>query len=149
MNFTTTSLGKHFPILQKKLGKNRALNGYTTFKDVDIIFGSYDTDIIASYTVCFQLKLENGDEIIYDELKMVTSAKVHADDDQVYINILKNKLFIDNQYGQSSEPMRNGMKLTANEYREFISSFGFFHNYMKKWFNNVYFKDGLSFPYNP
>jgi hypothetical protein len=81
MNFTTTSLGKHFPILQKKLGKNRPLKGHTFFKDIDIIFGSYDTDIIASYTVCFELSLENGDEIIYDELKMVTSAKVHADDD--------------------------------------------------------------------
>lgn len=45
--------------------------------------------------------------------------------------------------------MRNGMKLTANEYREFISSFGFFQNYLKKWFNNVYFKNGLAFPYNP
>jgi hypothetical protein len=45
--------------------------------------------------------------------------------------------------------MRNGMKLTANEYREFISSFGFFQNYLKKWFNNVYFKNGLNFPYNP
>lgn len=99
MNFTTTSLGKHFPILEKKLGANRALNGYTTFKDIEIIFGSFDTDIVATYTVCIQLKLENGDEIIYDELKMVTSAKVHAEDDMVYINLLKNKLFIDNEYG--------------------------------------------------
>jgi len=41
------------------------------------------------------------------------------------------------------------MELTANEYREFISSFGFFQNYLKKWFNNVYFKNGLNFPYNP
>lgn len=92
---------------------------------------------------------ETGKEIIYDELKMVTSAKMHAENDLVYITLLKNKLFIDNQYGQSTEPMRNGMKLTANEYREFISSFGFFQNYLKKWFNNVYFKNGLGFPYNP
>ena len=35
-------------------------------------------------------------EIIYDELKMVTSAKVHAENDQLYINLLKNKLIIDN-----------------------------------------------------
>jgi len=41
------------------------------------------------------------------------------------------------------------MQLTSNEYREFISSFGFYMNYMKKWLNNVYFKNGLTFPYNP
>jgi hypothetical protein len=121
------------------------------FKDVKVLFGKFDTDVILGYTTCFSLRMDvpNSPELIYDELKMVTSAKVRADDDVVFITLLKNKLFIDNQYGQSTEPMRNGMKLTANEYREFISSFGFFQNYMKKWFNNVYFKDGLSFPYNP
>lgn len=52
-NLTTSSLGKHFPILEKKLGKNRELNGYATYKDVQVIFGSFDTDVILSYTVCF------------------------------------------------------------------------------------------------
>jgi hypothetical protein len=80
-NMTTTSLGKHFPVIEKKLGKNRELNGYVTYKDVQVIFGSFDTDLIVSYTVCFSLNLDNGDEIIYDELKMVTSAKVKAEDD--------------------------------------------------------------------
>lgn len=80
---------------------------------------------------------------------MVTSAKVKSEDDRVFVTLLKNKLFIDNQFGQSTEPKRNGLKLTSNEYREFISSFGFFQNYLKKWFNNVYFKNGLDFPYNP
>lgn len=120
-----------------------------TFKDIDVIFGSFDTDVIGSYTVCFWLKTADMREIIYDELKMVTSAKVKAENDEVFITLLKNKLFIDNQYGQSTEPMRNGMQLSSNEYREFISSFGFFQNYMKKWLNNVYFKNGLTFPYNP
>lgn len=150
VNFTTSSLGKHFPILEKKLGKNRELNGMTTFRDINVIFGTFDTDIILSYTVCFQINLaENGDEIIYDELKMVSSAKLRAEDDRVFVTLLKNKLFIDNQFGQSTEPKRNGMRLTSNEYREFISSFGFYMNYLKKWFNNVYFKNGLDFPYNP
>ena len=90
------------------------------------MFGSFDTDVILSYTVCFQLNMVDGTEIIYDELKMVTSMKVHTQDDLIFPTILKNKLFIDNQYGQSTEPMRNGLKLTSNEYREFISSFGFF-----------------------
>jgi hypothetical protein len=151
MNFTSTSLKNHLPIFEKKLGKNKPLKGLVNFKDINVMFGKFDTDVIIEYTVCFSLRVdkEGAPELIYDELKMVTSAKVRADDDIVYITLLKNKLFIDNQYGQSTEPMRNGMKMTANEYREFISSFGFFQNYLKKWFNNVYFKNGIGFPYNP
>ena len=60
MNFTTTSLGKHFPILEKKLGKNLNLVGQTSFKDINVIFGSFDTDVIVSYTICFSLSLEKG-----------------------------------------------------------------------------------------
>ena len=100
LNFTTSSLGKHFPVLEKKLGKDKELNGYATFKDIGIIFGSFDTDVIISYTICFSIRLaETGKEVIYDELKMVTSAKMHAENDMIYITLLKNKLFIDNQYG--------------------------------------------------
>lgn len=150
MKFDTTSLGKHFPILKDKLGKDVELIGEVGFKDVQVLFGSFDTDMILTYTVQFELaKKKTGEELIYDELKMVTSMKMTAEDDIVYITLLKNKLYIDNEYGQSSEPKRNGMQLSANEYREFISSFGFFMNYMKKWANNVYFKNGMSFPYNP
>lgn len=155
LGFDTTSLEKHFPILKDKLGEDVALCGYATFKDVNVIFGSFDTDVIVSYTVAFQLEKDcqadgaGGQEVMYDELKMVTSAKIRSENDMLFVTLLKNKLFIDNQYGQSTEPLRNGMELTANEYREFISSFGFFQNYLKKWFNNVYFKNGLSFPYNP
>jgi hypothetical protein len=100
LNFTTSTLGKHFPVLEKKLGKDKELNGYATFKDIGVIFGSFDTDVIISYTICFSIRLaETGKEVIYDELKMVTSAKMHAENDMVYITLLKNKLFIDNQYG--------------------------------------------------
>lgn len=135
--------------------------GIVSFKDIQVIFGTYDTDVIISYTTCFKLEVDvvgpdavgyhqaRYEEIIYDEVKMVTSAKVHAKDDLVFITLLKHKLFIDSQSQQRTQPIRNGMKLTPNEYREFISSFGFFQNYLKKWFNNVYFKDGLNFPYNP
>ena len=44
--------------------------------------------------------------------------------------------------------MRNGMNLTPNEYREFLSTFGFTNNYMKKWMNDVVFRNGVRFPYN-
>jgi len=101
MNFTSTSLKNHLPIFEKKLGPNKPLTGLASFKDINVMFGKFDTDVIIEYTVCFSLRVDvaGSPELIYDELKMVTSAKVRADDDIVYITLLKNKLFIDNQYG--------------------------------------------------
>ena len=43
----------------------------------------------------------------------------------------------------------NWMHLTNIEYREFLSAFSFFQNYLKKWMNVVYLKNGLVMPYNP
>jgi len=40
------------------------------------------------------------------------------------------------------------MDVTENEYREFLSTYGFTMNYIKKWMNDVYFRDGIPFPYN-
>lgn len=141
-----------------------------------MIFGNYDTDVIISYTVCFTLNVDVNnqpqdfpdfdeirrdsknvqkpprfEEVLYDEVKMVTSAKVRAEDDIIFITLLKHKLFVDNELSPNKrhQPIRNGMNLNGNEYREFLSSFGFFQNYLKKWFNNVYFKEGIAFPYNP
>ena len=45
--------------------------------------------------------------------------------------------------------MRNKLNVTVNEYKEFISTFGFFMSYMRTYLNNVYFKHGIIFPYNP
>jgi len=45
--------------------------------------------------------------------------------------------------------MRNSMNVSVPEYREFISQFGFFMNYMKNYLNDDYFKNGIRFPYNP
>ena len=112
LKFTTSTLGAHFPILKKRFGENKPLYSLVKFKDINILFGSFDTDLIVSYTVCFTIKLlpsddpkpeyrdiMEGEELIYDEVKMVTSAKVSADDDMVFITLLKHKLYIDNEYG--------------------------------------------------
>ena len=80
---------------------------------------------------------------------MITSLSVKADDDIVYINILKNKLDVNSKYLQITLPMRNKLNITTNEYKEFISTFGFFMSYMRTYLNNVYFKHGIKFPYNP
>lgn len=107
--------------------------------------------MILEYTLAIGVsKYEDPlNELFYDELRMVTSTKVEAKDDIVYFTFLKNKLEIDNKYGQRNLPLRNKMNINQNEYREFISQFGFFMNYMKNYLNDDYFKNGIRFPYNP
>ena len=39
------------------------------------------------------------------------------------------------------------LETTEAEYREFISDFGFYLNYLRKYLNNVHFQDGLSLPW--
>ena len=40
--------------------------------------------------------------------------------------------------------MRNKLKMTTNEYQEFLSSFGMSANQFKKYMNDVYMIDGLN-----
>ena len=44
--------------------------------------------------------------------------------------------------------MRNKMKMTQNEYQEFLSAFGMSANQFKKYLNDVYMIDGLKTPMN-
>ena len=87
-------------------------------------------------------------ELLYDELKMITSFNVKAENDIMYMNILTHKINQQNKFGQRTQPIRNSLKLTPNEYREFLSTFGFTTNYLKKWLNDVVLRNGVRFPYN-
>jgi len=81
---------------------------------------------------------------------MVTSANMKMEDDIVYMTVLKHKLELENKFGViKTAPLRNGMNLTPTEYREFLSSLAFFQNFMRKWLNEIYFKNGVQMPYNP
>ena len=69
------------------------------FKDVTVQFGKFDADVVLEYTLCLQYTLaETGEELLYDELKMITSMTVRAEDDIVFIEILKHKIDVDNKY---------------------------------------------------
>lgn len=89
----------------------------------------------------------NGKELMYDELKMILSMDMTSEDDILFIKILNLKLDIDSRFGQRSAPIRDGMDLTENEYREFLSTYGFAMNFIKKWMNDVYLREGIFFPY--
>lgn len=77
---------------------------------------------------------------------MVTSFNVKFDDDVAFITILNNKLDLPKKNAKK-EPIRNKMKMTNNEYREFLSTFGFTMNFMKKWMNDVTLRSGVKLPY--
>jgi len=79
---------------------------------------------------------------------MTTALNMQAKDDILFMEILNHKLNINHKFGQKKAPMRNNMKLTANEYREFLSTLGFSHSYLKKWLNDIIFRNGVRFPYN-
>ena len=46
-------------------------------------------------------------------------------------------------------PVEDSLKMTRNDYRNFISSLGSSARYWKNWMNNYVFKDGVRFPYHP
>jgi len=150
LKFDTTSFAKHIPIFKEKLGPNKPLKINISYKDVKVLFGQFDTDIILDYTMCLSFSLDTmgAKELLYDEVKMISSMNMKAKDDILFITLLNHKLNVNNKFGQKNVPMRNSMKLTSNEYREFLSTFGFSSNYMKKWLNDVVFRNGVRFPYN-
>lgn len=146
LKFDTSYIAPQIPIFEEKLGENIPLQLYLHMKDVNVLFGQFDTDVILEYTLCMEWLSTH--ELMYDELKMITSMNVESENDILYITLLNHKLDIDSKFGQRSKPIRNGMELTENEYREFLSTYGFTLNYIKKWLNDVYFRDGIFFPYN-
>lgn len=105
-----------------------------TFKDVKVLFGNFDTDLIFEYTMIMNWLPDDkgasdlGDKgttgsketIFYDEFKMVTTATLEVVDDIGYMNILNHKLDLNNKFAQTVAPEKNTIQVTENEYREFL-----------------------------
>ena len=121
------------------------------FKDLNVIFGKFDSDIIIEYSTSYAVWHAVTEKmLILDEVPMITTMNMKMDDDVVYLDVLKHMIVTDSKYGGiKNAPINNGMNLTPVEYREFISSVSFLQNYLKKWMNAVYLKNGLVMPYNP
>ena len=56
---------------------------------------------------------------------------------------------LDSKFGGRSLPIRNNMKMTRNEYREFLAHLGAAAATMKNWMNSDVFHVGVKFPYRP
>lgn len=116
-----------------------------TGKNFDVKFKAGEADIEVSFTMGLEVSADADNtgvkSVFYDEIPIVTTLNMRADDDIAYITILENKLNIDSRFGHSVAPTRTSLDITESEYREFISSFGFYLNYLRKYLNNVYFKN--------
>lgn len=101
LTLDSTKLNEHLPIFYEKIGANKTLKADISFKDFNVMFGKYDSDVILEYTFCFSMRqnLLGAPELIYDEIRMVTSAKLRMEDDIIFIDLLKNHMNIDNKYG--------------------------------------------------
>jgi hypothetical protein len=107
--------------------------------------------MIIDYTIKISVSQDDAKskELFYDELNFVTSLDLSTDDDDIAkVKILENKLNIENKFAGRQLPIRNSMKMTKNEYREFISTLGFSAKYFRDWINASVFKDGIALPYN-
>ena len=76
--FDTTYLAKYFPIFMEKMGGHMPLEMHLRAKDVDVMFGKFDTDVIISYTLCIDFKEDKKKSKVffYDELEMVTTGMI-------------------------------------------------------------------------
>jgi len=119
------------------------------FKDVKVLFGQFDSDIILDYTMLIRFTLDQSDslELFYDEVKMITSMNMEADNDVLFINAQNHRMVVDNKFGSKAQPKRNSMKISSNEYREFMSQFQIWMNDIKNWMNATKLKNGVKFPY--
>jgi len=84
---------------------------------------------------------------MYDEIKMLTSFNMEADDDILYITLQVHQLVLDDHFDNRALPIRNNMGLSENEYREFLSSLTFTMVDQMRWLNDVLLTDGVEFPY--
>jgi len=108
----STTVGKFLPLFSEKLGKGMPLHAWLRFKDIDMKFGEYDTDLIMSYTVGLRFREDTGatketkykgtvpdlKDLFYDELRVVTTFSMKIEDDILYAQILSHKLDNGNKY---------------------------------------------------
>lgn len=149
LEWNTTFIAPQMPIFEELLGENIPLKLTLHWKDISVLFGQYDSDVILEYTVCMSWRTDllGSREFLYDEIKMITSFDFKMNDDRMFIHLLTHKHDMNTKFGQKRQPIRNTLDMTDNQYKEFLSTYGFTMNYMKKWLNEHYFFGGIDAPY--
>lgn len=115
---TTTSLAQHLPIFYEKLGPDRQLKVDVHFKDIAVSFGRYNTDVTLDYTLCVDFREVNpklvhgGKRLLYDEIKMLSSANISVDKDVMVVFIDSHKINFDRRYGNKLAPKDDKLGLS-------------------------------------
>jgi hypothetical protein len=139
-----------------KLGPNKEISFELEFEKPTVLMGQKNVDLAVEYVInfrAFHMPENNGSLnmqnplLIEDHLSAITSMNIETQNDIMFIHIVEHKLNINQKYGQKSQPTRNNMKLTENDYKDFLSSFEITMNYLKTFLNEVHFRDGQPFPY--
>ena len=142
---------KHFPLFNEKIGPNKALKVIVSLSHIEVKLGQPDADIALDYTLHFSIHHANhgARELLYDEVRFTTAANLGTSNDDVHIRVQKHEMNLDSKFGGRSLPIRNNMKMTRNEYREFLAHLGAAAATMKNWMNSDIFHVGVKFPYRP
>jgi len=157
LTFTTSSIGQMLPLFEERIGGDKPLELKIGFEDPQVMFGDYDTDLVFTFNLKYKFfidlpqdSLPEGmrKELFYDDVRMVLAANIESDDDVFYMNFQSLKLDTSKETTMKKVPIRNSLDLTENEYREYLSTFGFSLNYLKKYLNDVVFRNGVKFPFN-
>uniref|UniRef100_A0A7S3CRX8 Uncharacterized protein n=1 Tax=Strombidium rassoulzadegani TaxID=1082188 RepID=A0A7S3CRX8_9SPIT len=149
LKMDTTSISHLLPVFEERVGKNKQLKVDLSFSKSKVEFYVDNVDIVLKTNMHFSISeaKAKAPELIYDEIRVLLTLNLETSNDILFPYIEELKLDINQKYGQRSQPIRNDMKLSENEYKEFISTLGFTLNYVKKWLNDVHFRDGVKFPY--
>jgi hypothetical protein len=59
---------------------------------------------------------------------MVTTGSFKTRDDVVYMQILSHKMDNQGKFNQKAYPVKDDLGISENEYREFLSTLGFYLN---------------------
>lgn len=63
------------PLFKQKLGDEaKPMRVLLRFKDINVLFGQHNTDVIFEYTMMMTIMedRENAPELMYDEVRMIT-----------------------------------------------------------------------------
>jgi len=90
---------------------------------------------------------EDGKEVLYDELKILTSLDVEVLKDIAFPHFVTLKLDLDKKFSKA-KPKRTSLTLTERDYRKFLSTFGLSLMEVKTLLNDVVMINGVAFPYN-
>ena len=85
--------------------------------------------------------------LLEDSVRFITKANVITKNDLVFVEITKNEILFDDKFGGKQKPISNTMKMSSNEYREFLASLSSSANKMQSYLNNKIFP--AKFPYHP